>query len=250
MSEEETNAWRNRVYQAYVSSGQSGANGEKPLNLRSFPYQNQRIRPHLPKNRDARILDLGCGHGQLIYCLKTWGYNNVSGVDVSQEQVDLAHAQGVSEVCCGDIYDFLNQQSSPADVIMLMDVIEHLTRAELFRLLDAVRDRLSPGGLLMLHMPNAMGLFGMSIRYGDITHELAFAPKGIQQCLTVCGYTDITVREDKPVIHGIKSLFRLLAWEILTVPFRIIYAAECGMLPAALSQNMLVLARKRHEASK
>jgi 2-polyprenyl-3-methyl-5-hydroxy-6-metoxy-1,4-benzoquinol methylase len=244
MTERTTTSWRDRVYQSYVSSGQSSDSGQSTFQLSAFPYQNSRIRPLLPGNRDARILDLGCGHGSLIFCLKSWGYLNVSGVDVSQEQVCLAHSKGVPEVVCGDLHQFLNSQKEAADVILLMDVIEHLSRDELFGLLDAVRETLAPGGMVLMHMPNGLGIFGMSIRYGDITHENAFAPKAIRQCLSVCGYTDVVVREDRPVVHGAKSLMRRLVWEVFTLPFRMIYASESGHFPPALSQNMLVSAKK------
>jgi cyclopropane fatty-acyl-phospholipid synthase-like methyltransferase len=56
-----------------------------------------------------------------------------------------------------------------------MDVIEHLTRQELFDLLDSVYRVLAPGGVCLVHVPNAEGLYGMRIRYGDFTHELAFS---------------------------------------------------------------------------
>lgn len=236
--------WRDRVYQAYVSSGHASESGNYRFELSSFPYNNSRIRPLLPQRLDSRIVDLGCGHGSLIFCLKCWGYSNVCGVDISQEQIVLAQEKGVQEVVCGDLYEFLRSKKESIDVVLLMDVIEHLNRRELFSLFDDIREALVPGGMVLMHVPNALGLFGMAIRYGDITHENAFAPKSMRQCLSVSGFTDVVIREDRPVVHGVTSFFRRLTWDTLTLPFRIIYAAESGHFPPALSQNMLVEARK------
>ncbi|WP_145944379.1 class I SAM-dependent methyltransferase [Fuerstiella marisgermanici] len=240
--------WRDRLYQSYVSSGQAAetASHSEPFRLRDYPYLCQRIPPQLPESRSARILDLGCGHGGLLYCLKEWGYKNVAGVDVSEQQVSLAHQKGLSEVARGDLYRFLDEQTAPANVIFLMDVIEHLNREEMFKLLDSVHRSLSPDGKLILHLPNASGIFGMSVRYGDITHEQAYAARGIEQCLSVCGFENITIYEDKPVVYGVKSLVRRVVWNALTAPVRLLYAAESGHFPVALSQNVLVTAEAKH----
>ena len=45
---------------------------------RSYEY---RFREWLPKNRDAQILDLGCGDGKILWYLAQ-KYAEVSGVDL------------------------------------------------------------------------------------------------------------------------------------------------------------------------
>lgn len=42
----------------------------------------------LPGNRDSNILDIGCGAGHFLYYLKTKGYNNFLGIDISPQQVE------------------------------------------------------------------------------------------------------------------------------------------------------------------
>jgi 2-polyprenyl-3-methyl-5-hydroxy-6-metoxy-1,4-benzoquinol methylase len=43
--------------------------------------------PYLPKNKDARILDFGCGIGHFLYFLNKMGYSNFVGIDISPQQV-------------------------------------------------------------------------------------------------------------------------------------------------------------------
>ncbi len=237
-------SWKEKLYASYVSTGQAGRNPTKnpTLDLKEFVYLNRIVRPLLPANKNANIVDLGCGYGWLLGCLKEWGYKNLKGIDSSKEQVALAHQYGITEARHGSIFDAAAFGMQNLDVIFLMDVIEHLTRQEIFDLLASLRTRMSPNGLLIMHMPNAMGIFGNSIRYGDLTHELAFTPKSIHQCLSANGFQTVTVFEDKPIPHGWKSSVRRVIWEIGSFPFRVLYAAECGSFPAVLSQNMLVTA--------
>lgn len=236
--------WKDSLYSKYVSSGQAGRNSvEKPtIDASEFIYFERAVRPLLPDDKTVHVVDLGCGYGCLLKCLKSWGYKSLMGVDASTEQVALAQQYGISEVRHGSIFDESIFEDKKADVVFLMDVIEHLNRQEIFDLLSILRSHMSPHGLLIMHVPNALGVFGNSIRYGDLTHEIAFTPRSIQQCLTASGFHSVEVREDKPIPHGLKSALRRLLWEIGSLPFRILYAAEVGCFPLALSQNMLVTA--------
>lgn len=234
------------MYNRYISSGHVGLNKHRQggLNVGDYPYAVKLIKKHLPSEKNISIADLACGHGALLFCLKKLGYYNVRGVDTSLEQVNLAHEFGVKEVECQNIMSFLADKESHFDVIFLMDILEHFRISELVDLLDKVSRALKNGGLAIMHVPNAEGIFGMRVRYGDLTHENCFTPQSIRQGLSVCGFRDIECFEDKPVIHGIKSLIRYILWEFLTVPFRLLLAAEIGVVDQVLSQNMMVVARK------
>jgi 2-polyprenyl-3-methyl-5-hydroxy-6-metoxy-1,4-benzoquinol methylase len=234
------------LYDNYVSTGQAGTNVNRQagLNIGDYPYLSNVIKQHLPSKKDIAILDLACGHGALIYCLKQLGYSNLQGVDISPQQVALAHELGLTEVKCQNIQAFLTSKAGAFDVIFLMDILEHLTKQELFDCLDAVSQSLTANGMIVIHVPNAEGIFGMRIRYGDVTHENCFTPQSISQVLNACGIHKIACFEDKPVIHGIKSFIRYILWQGLTFPFRLLLAAETGITKSVLSQNMLVVARK------
>jgi SAM-dependent methyltransferase len=60
------------------------------------------------------------------------------------------------------------------DAVIAFDVLEHFGRDELIPLVDAVHRVLRPGGRWIIHVPNGESPFFGSIRYGDLTHELAF----------------------------------------------------------------------------
>jgi len=237
-------SWKDRLYEAYVSSGQARG-GTQLTAPRTNPYITAIIRKHLPTNRGTEIVDLGCGHGTFVHLLKQAGYTRVRGVDVSAEQVDLAHQWGITEVEQSDILTFLAEQPPDStDVILCMDVLEHLERQETFDILDHIYRVLRPGGQLLAHVPNAEGLFGMRVRYGDFTHEVSFTPRSIASVLTTVGFQRIWCLEDKPIPHSVMSMIRRVIWEIGTLPFRVLLAAETGRRSFILSQNMLVGARR------
>ncbi|MEZ0610035.1 class I SAM-dependent methyltransferase [Fibrella sp. WM1] len=243
------NAAKDRLYQAYVRSGQAPAlatiapDGDELFRL-NRPYIDKVIRPLLPPQPDARIVDLGCGNGCYLYHAKQYGYTNLIGVDTSAEQVALAHQIGLTDVRQQTIDSFLATYHDPTDLVLLMDVLEHLTLAETLVLLDAVYAVLKPGGRVLIHVPNAEGIFGMRIRYGDLTHEQCFTPNSMRQLLQTVGFSRLVCYEDKPVVFGLVSLLRWVIWELTTLRYRLMLLAETATRGAILSQNMLVVATR------
>ena len=239
--------WKKRLYEQYVTSGQAGAATAEwdAYDLARFPFYRSLIQAHVPTGPDLNMVDLACGHGTLVYCLKESGYRNVGGVDISQEQVDLAHRFGLTTIECGAIEPYLDGTDQSYDVVFLLDILEHLTRTDLFAVLDSVNRRLNPGGKVIITVPNGAGLFGMRIRYGDLTHENCYTANSMGQALSTTGFADVRTYEVRPIPHGLKSAVRSVLWRVLTLPHRLLLAAETGEVRHVLTQNMLVTAVKK-----
>jgi 2-polyprenyl-3-methyl-5-hydroxy-6-metoxy-1,4-benzoquinol methylase len=239
--------WKKRLYDSYVSSGQAGAftaSAEHTFRPRKA-YIEQLISKYFPSDRNAEILDLGCGHGAFLYFLAKAGYARISGVDTSPEQISKAHEFGIVNAVCRPAFEYIsNLQSESLDMVLLFDILEHLEPQELFDLLDQVYRVLRPGGVSLIHVPNGEGIFGMKIRFGDLTHVQAFTQNSVRQMLSTTGFSQIACYEERPVIHGLKSLVRRVLWELGTLNFRILLAAETGTTRAILSENLLVRAVK------
>jgi SAM-dependent methyltransferase len=74
--------YRARIYQYYSSARDRSLAPQTVEGLRPRgPGFRQDIREHFPVNRNAKILDLGSGHGAFVYFIREAGYTNVIGVD-------------------------------------------------------------------------------------------------------------------------------------------------------------------------
>lgn len=243
----ETVPWKKRLYDKYVSSGQAGAfrgSAEETFRPRRA-YIQHLISRYFPKDLNAEILDLGCGHGAFLYFLAQAGYTRVLGVDTSPEQIVKARELGISAARCEPAFDYISRLPTDSlDVILLFDVLEHLERQELFDLLDEVYRVLRGGGVCLIHVPNGEGLFGMRIRFGDLTHVQAFTQNSIRQLLATTGFAQINCYEERPVVHGLKSLIRRVLWDLCTLKYRLLFAAETGTTHVILSENLLARGTK------
>jgi 2-polyprenyl-3-methyl-5-hydroxy-6-metoxy-1,4-benzoquinol methylase len=142
----------------------------------------------LPKNLDTAILDIGCGEGTLLFFLKEKGYRNLSGFDLSIENVNIAHQLSlgfVKQFNALDIVHFLPEKSF--DVIFLMDLIEHIPKESAVDFLSNILTRLEPGGEMIIQTPNMGSIYGNYHRYNDLTHEFGLTEKSAMNLILACG---------------------------------------------------------------
>jgi 2-polyprenyl-3-methyl-5-hydroxy-6-metoxy-1,4-benzoquinol methylase len=239
-------AYRQRIYESYVTARDTPLAPESLAGLRPrLPFLKQIVRRHFPTERDAAILELGCGHGALLHVLHEAGYRNVRGVDGSPEQVAAAQRLGIPNVRQGELMATLFATSDASlDVVVAFDVMEHFTKDELIPLVDQVRRVLRSGGRWIIHVPNAESPFFARVRYGDITHELAFTRVSLAQLLRASGFASVICFEDRPVPHGVKSAARAMLWACIRVGLLLYIAVETGTFDhaAVFSQNLLAVA--------
>jgi SAM-dependent methyltransferase len=236
--------YRTRVYEHYVSQMKPELLSAGIGSYEAWSHATgKRLKGWLPTDKDAVFLDLACGPGNVLHLLKSAGYRNVTGVDRSPEQVDLARKFGF-EVHCTDVFEFLARRSADTDCIVAFDILEHLTKDEMFAFLDACAKALTPGGSLIIQTPNAESPWGMSIRYGDITHEEAFDPASLCHVLKVTGFGEFEARECGPVVHGVVSFGRRVLWLGIRAGLALWNLAETGSRGSGIHTRVF-LARVR-----
>lgn len=239
-------AWKARVYASYNESTTPGNDeGYETRAATERRHYLHRYRRFLPSDTSAAILDAGCGTGEFLQALRSLGYANAEGVDLSQSQVDVAVARGLPRVTLASAVDYLGQRPSRYALVTSFSVLEHQTRPELFELLDAIRHGLMPGGLLIAVVPNAKGLFGAHVRFADITHELSFSPQSVKQICNVTGFELVAVLEHGPLVQGLVSALRWSAWQVVRAALFAARVAEgADWQSPVFTQDLIFVARK------
>ena len=239
-----------RMYRSYVSSGTSGMSVSDLAPRR--PYLRRLVRRTFPADRQAAIVDLGCGDGALLAVAREAGYQRITGVDLSAEQIEIARARGLLAIHESDVLGFLAAQlSDSVDVMIAFDVLEHFSKKDVLSAVSEVHRVLKPGGCWIVHVPNGQSPFFGRIRYGDFTHEMAFTQKSLAAVLRVGQFSQIAFFEDAPVPHGLISFIRYVLWKILRNAWRLCLMIESGERGGdlILSQNFLAVAVKNNERS-
>lgn len=239
--------FRERIYRHYVAASTVPLAPDTLDGLASRrPFLADFVARHFPPDRTARILEIGCGHGALLHVAAAAGYTNMSGVDGSPSQVAAAERLGIVGVRQGEGLAALKGEADAShDAVVAFDVLEHLDRDELMAMADETFRVLKPGGRWIVHVPNGMSPFAGAMRWGDLTHELAFTPESLTQLAYAVGFSSLACFEDVPVAHGLKSTVRRFAWLALRQALRACYAIETGSARGAVfTQNLQAVAVK------
>lgn len=99
---------------------------------------------------DSNVLDIGCGRGGLIDDLRKHKGCTVTGVDISQEAVDICRSKGLD--CILSDAEELILDSSCYDVITITASLEHLL--DPVAMLYKMNTWLAPGGSAIVAVPN------------------------------------------------------------------------------------------------
>lgn len=108
------------------------------------------IAGHIPDR--ARIVDIGCGRGLLANYLALRGpARQVTGIDKQTRRITAAQASvGTRKNIHFRHQDALDLRQEEFDVIVISDMLHHLTHGEQDKLLEHCYRILPPGGILLL----------------------------------------------------------------------------------------------------
>ena len=242
-----TDSYRTRIYERYALRFQDvGGTFDVPSARRWGRAYDYYLRRWLPARKDAVIAELGCGRGRMLHFLKERGYRTLEAIDISPDQVAVARQvlEGVEE---GDALTFLETRKSRFDLIIAIDLIEHLQKSEVMRFLDLAHSALAPAGSLILQTPNAGSPWFGTMRYNDFTHEVCFNGNSVRRMLGLCGFAAPDLRETNPVPWGysVASSLRFVAWRAITSILRLLELVETGHVADGIyTRNMLVRAQR------
>lgn len=150
-------------------------------------YASANYSPHIKKfNKEtSRILEIGCNKGYLLSVLGQWGYQKLFGIDLSPEAVQKAKTLVPdAEMSCVDASQYLGGRKNYFDVVILKAVLEHVPKKDIFPFLNAIRESLRNGGLVLIDVPNMDWFFASHERYMDFTHEVGFTKESLRQVMS------------------------------------------------------------------
>jgi SAM-dependent methyltransferase len=146
------------------------------------------------------VLELGFGNGSVLGWLKGQGHR-VVGVEAEGELVQRATAAGFS--ASATLEGLPRGKDTGFDLIVALDVLEHVRSTDLPELLAALRARLRPGAVLLVRFPNGNSPYGRRYQYGDPTHRTVIGTGVLQKLATDAGLELVVVRGATLPLRGV-----------------------------------------------
>ena len=176
--------------------------------------------PHLPGDKNARILDIGFGGGWfLAACLKL-GYCNLSGADFGLANKRYIREWAPDRITLYEIHnnigEFLKDKREQYHFIHMSHVIEHIPKHSLLWVVDSLYWALKRGGSILLRTPNMEGPCANSSLYVTLAHEYGFAGSNLVSLLDVCGFDEVRLVDLPRYAPTLKQkLGNILRWPII-----------------------------------
>jgi len=99
----------------------------------------------------TKVLDAGCGDGELGKMLKDFKKVDVYGVDISRKGVEIAKKKGLRGKVA-DISKKIPYADNSFDLVFASEAIEHVMNPDVF--LKEIRRVVKPGGHILITTPN------------------------------------------------------------------------------------------------
>lgn len=165
-----------------------------------------------PGETPARLLDFGCGEGALLKAAELFGVR-AYGIDVSASRTEALQRSGVA--VWPSLEDFDASVGNPVDAVVLSQVLEHVS--EPLALLQALHDRMSPGGVLFLAVPDCSGVtvprdFAEFHKVQPIEHMNAFTPSSLRRICERAGFRPLRRPSAVVTTHPFGVLRSAASW--------------------------------------
>ncbi|MHB8872443.1 MAG: class I SAM-dependent methyltransferase [Myxococcaceae bacterium] len=205
-----------RVLRSYFETTSAAGIGDGEVDYRTLTAGIRRGLGSWLDVAGRTVLDLGCGTGELCWLAVSLGAERVVGVNLSEGELEFARPHVQATFVLDDILAYLTAcPDASVDRIFALNILEHLTKDDLVKVLDQARRCLTDGGHLIAMVPNATSTYGAMTRYWDITHHNAFTPSSVRQLMRLCGFAAVEFREWGPTPHGAVSLVRYGLWQVI-----------------------------------
>lgn len=175
------------LYDTYASQTGSATIDHLTDIHRVADHFRERLLPQLPVDLETcRIFEFGAGWGRNLLAMAELGAKSLCGIDISKEQVAIGRRLGLStlELVSPDTILPLSMATSKFDVVLAIDVLEHLDLAELNGFIELTKKIIEPGGFLVVQVPNSLAPFNPVVA-GDLTHVRAFSPASLRQLFAI-----------------------------------------------------------------
>lgn len=216
------------------------------------------LAPLLPDDREARILEVGCGMGFALGALQQLGYSEIEGIDSDRGQIVAARRRGLPavHVPAEKSAAFLAARRTLHDAVISIDVLEHVPVEEQLGFLRSILATLKPGARFICQVPNANSGIASRFRYHDWTHHCSFTEASLDFVLHNAGFVGIEIAEASPPRRPRypfiprRSVAQWLLREGFRALHRLEYRLELGADEAAsipLTPNIVALAMRPEE---
>lgn len=172
-----------------------------------FRQELKKIGGSVPPFR--RVLEIGFGNGSFLGFARAQGWS-ACGTEANPLLVDIAAREGFDARPAADLSTFA---PGTFDLVIAIDVLEHIPEAAMLEFLTTVKTLLGSGGHFFARYPNGDSPFGLRNQNGDMSHLTAIGINKARYLAQAVGMEIVALGgEARPIVWtGLRDFAHQLA---------------------------------------
>ena len=158
-------------------------------------------------DKNARILDIGAGHGHCLFPLKESGYQHLIAADIDDHNRNLFEGNDIQFIHLNAEHDEFPVDDDSIDVVLLFHVIEHLNDPS--RLLAEVHRITKRDGVFIMVTPDWRKQY--KTFYRDQTHVRPYDKISIERLLRCAQFYPLSIKS----FGVLRGLGRTGIWRVI-----------------------------------
>lgn len=216
------------------------------FNQAEFKFKQFEVnyKKYFPNKENASVLDIGIGRGEMLTCMKNWGYDYL-GVDISPSTVGFCKSIKLNCELTDNTTNWLKEREGEFELITCLDVLEHIPKEYVIEFLISMRKALKENGTLIIQVPNLQSPFGYLHHFNDFTHVNGFVEHSLAQVLITAGFDKFTFWGFEELYQkNIKVKIRKILRVALQKAVRFARAINCNPNPKILDPVLYAIIKK------
>lgn len=201
----------------------------------------------LKTKRGVSVLEIGPGMGEFVAYLNSMGINNIDIVDNDKEILRFIEKRyKINKSFSVSRVKDLGKNLRFYDLIVLIQVLEHLEIDEYEVFIKTIYSKLKKGGVIIIVVPNANNPLGLVERYGDLQHKNSFTEQSLKDLVFQSNIKNyhLEIRGYNIPPYDIINIFRILFQKILHFFLLILMIANGGTFYKIMTPNIVLIIRK------
>jgi cyclopropane fatty-acyl-phospholipid synthase-like methyltransferase len=197
-----------------------------------------------------RVLELGPGRGEFLHFAAGKGIKDIDVID--RDSGVLSYIQSrypVRRAWAASAEDLqaIDQELGMYDRIFALQIVEHIETKHLYTFLQVLYKHLTPGGQILITVPNGGNPLGLVERYSDITHHNLFSENSLKQLVQFCELPRAvaTVRGYKTPLASALDYVRVPLQWTLHLLLKLVMIANGGVFFSLYHPNITLVVEKQ-----
>ena len=195
---------------SYVNDGVVSSGGLSQRDIRR--YEKTMCTLQSVCGKDSKIIDIGCAKGGLIRYLRDNGFIDVSGMELSSQNVKALALQDIT-IHPHSIAERNLPLRDQYDLLIMSNVLEHVS--DVNAIMDNISLLLKRDGFLYIEVPNAEGyascIFDAPYHFFDIEHINHFDEHSLNSLMTRYGLRNIETKSSNYEINSTLAFYPMIS---------------------------------------